>query len=104
MEQQPLGARSPRERLTAETWLAHIKAARSEIAEADRLLDELVPTVAQVSNPGDETLFWWARAAVALAAGRFEESYDAAIRAAEGYPTDADFSNAAAPGADCRSG
>src|SRR5206468_867005 len=64
---------------------------RGRSAEAEARLDELAPLLDEVTNIGDRELYWWARSEVAFAAGRFEESYSAALTAVETHPSEGDF-------------
>jgi tetratricopeptide (TPR) repeat protein len=77
------------DRLNLGVWVAVLEGFRGRSTEAESLLDELAPILDGVSNIGDRGIYWWARSNVATAAGRFEDGYEAGLKAAEINPANA---------------
>jgi hypothetical protein len=89
----------PAERLSIAVWQAQILGHRGRDEEAAALLADVAPILEELGNRDDRSLFWWSRSTTALAAGRFDDAYEAGVTAATVNPTDSEFSYAFAAGA-----
>ena len=89
----------PNDRLNIGVWVAQLDAMRGRSPEAEARLDELAPLLDEVTNIGDRGIYWWARSNVATATGRFEDAYQAGIKAAEISPANAEIAHTLAASA-----